>query len=64
MFHGKPKQKKRKTKTKKRSIHLVHTQNFPKKKKISYPLIRTRACAYQGVTNLIFSENFVYAQNG
>ena len=25
---------------------------------ISYPLIRTRTCAYQGVRNVGFSENF------
>ena len=30
--------------------------NFPKND-ISYPLIRTRTCAYQGVRNVCFSEN-------
>ena len=31
---------------------------------ISYPLIRTRSCAYQGVTNFSFPENFTYVLNG
>ena len=43
-------------------IHLVRTQNFPKTN-ISYPLIRTRACAYHGVRNFSFSENFAYVLN-
>ena len=30
---------------------------------ISYPLIRTRTCAYQGVRNVSFSENFAYVLN-
>ena len=42
-------------------IHLVHTQNF-RKCSISYPLIRTHPCAYQGV-NVSFSENFAYVLN-
>ena len=33
---------------------------FSEKKNISYPLIRTRMCAYQGVRNVSFSEIFVY----
>ena len=32
-------------------------QIFRKKKNISYALIRTRKCAYQGVTNVRFSED-------
>ena len=28
-----------------------------RKTNMSYPLIRTRACAYQGVRNICFSEN-------
>ena len=28
------------------------------------PLIRTRTCAYQGVKNVSFSENFAYVLNG
>ena len=43
-------------------IHLVRTQNFPKNY-ISDPLIRTRTCAYQGIGNGNFSENFVYVLN-
>ena len=31
-----------------------------RKTNISYPLIRTRMCAYQGVRNVSFSEIFVY----
>ena len=31
--------------------------------KIFYPLISTRTCAYQGVTNTGLSENFVYILN-
>ena len=31
-----------------------------RKKDISYPLIRTRACTYQGVRNVSFSENLAY----
>ena len=31
---------------------------------ISYPLIRTHPCAYQGVRNVSFSKNFVYVLNG
>ena len=30
---------------------------------ISYPLIRTRTCAYQGVRYVSFSEKFVYLLN-
>ena len=36
---------------------------FPKIN-ISYSLIRTRTCKYQGLTNIIFSENFAYVLNG
>ena len=42
-------------KTKLGIIQLVRTQNFPKKKYISYPLIRTRTCTNQGVRNVCFS---------
>ena len=31
-----------------------------RKTNISYPLIRTPTCAYQGVRNVSFSENFAY----
>ena len=40
-------------------IHLVRTQNCPK----NYPLIRIRTCAYPGVRNVNFSENFAYVLN-
>ena len=42
-------------------IHLVCTQNFPKN--YILPLICTRACAYHGVKNVSFPENFVYVLN-
>ena len=45
-----------------RVIHLVRTQNFLKTN-VSYPLIHTRTCAYQGVRNVSFSENFAYVLN-
>ena len=38
-------------------MHLVRTQNF-RKINISYP-----ACAYQGVENVSFSENFAHVLN-
>ena len=34
------------------------------KTNISYPLIRTRTCVYQGLRNVSFSENFAYVLNG
>ena len=34
-----------------------------RKTNISYPLIRTRSWAYQGVRNVSFSENFAYLLN-
>ena len=33
------------------------------KTNISYSLIRTRLCAYQGVKNISFYENFAYVLN-
>ena len=44
-------------------IHKERTQNF-QKTDISYPLIRTRTCVYQGVRNVSFSENFACVLNG
>ena len=44
-------------------IHLVCTQMF-RKTNSSYPVIRTYAWAYQGVTNVSFSEHFPYVLNG
>ena len=40
----------------------VH-KNF-RKTNISYPLIRTHTCAYQGVRNISFSDNFAYVLSG
>ena len=37
-----------------------HAKFFKKTPNISYPLIRTRTCAYQGVRNVHFSENLPY----
>ena len=44
------------------TFNLVSTQNFPKTI-ISYLLISTRVCAYQGVRNSILSEHFAYVLN-
>ena len=41
-------------------IHSVHIRKIFRKTNISYPLIRSRLYAYQGVRNVSFSENFVY----
>ena len=35
-----------------------------RKTNISYPLIRTRTCAYQGLRNVSCSENFAHVLNG
>ena len=35
-----------------------------RKTNISNPLIRIRTCAYEGVRNVSFSENFAYVLNG
>ena len=35
-----------------------------RKTNISNPPVRTRTCAYQGVRNAGFSENFAYVLNG
>ena len=43
-------------------IKYVH--KIFRKTNISNPLIRTRTCAYQGVRNISFSENFPYVLNG
>ena len=43
-------------------IHLVRFQTFPKSN-ISYPLIRTRTRAYQGVRNVGFSKKFAEVLN-
>ena len=36
---------------------------FSEKNNISYPLIRTRTCACQGVRKVSFSGNFAYVLN-
>ena len=38
-------------------IQLVRSKIF-RKTNISYPLIRIRTCAYQGIRNVSFSKNF------
>ena len=43
------------------SIKYVH--KIFRKTNISNPLIRTRTCAYQGVRNVSFSENFACVLN-
>ena len=43
-------------------IHLVHRPNFPKNYHF-LPLIHTRMCAYQGVSNVSFLENFAHVVN-
>ena len=51
-----------------KSFYYISYQNAIQifwKRNISYPLIRTQACAYQGVRNVRFSENlacFVFLQ--
>ena len=44
------------------SIKYVH--KIFRKTNISNPLIRRLKCAYQGVRNISFSENFAYVLNG
>ena len=44
-------------------IYLVRTQKYLQTN-ISYPLIRTRTCAYQEERDVIISENFGYVLNG
>ena len=41
----------------KRVFHENKARQIFRKTNISYPLIRTRTCAYQGVRNVRFSEN-------
>ena len=42
---------------------MYYIRKIFRKTNISYPLIRTRTCAYQGVRNVGFSENFTYVLN-
>ena len=39
---------------------IKYVRKIFRKTNISYRLIRTRTCVYQGVRNISFSENFVY----
>ena len=45
------------------SATLPYLRKIFPKNNMSYPLIRTRTCAYQGVRNVSFSENFAYVLN-
>ena len=38
-------------------------REWRQKNNISYPLICTHTCVYQGIRNVIFSENIVYVLN-
>ena len=42
---------------------IQYVRKFSEKNKTFCPLIRTRTCAYQGVRNVSFSENFTYLLN-
>ena len=39
-------------------VHLVRSQNHVRETNTSNPLTRLRTCAYEGVRNVGFSENF------
>ena len=43
---------------------IKYVRKIFRKTNISNPLIRTRTCAYQGVRNVSFLENFAYVLNG
>ena len=43
---------------------MTYVHKIFEKTNISYPLIHTRTCAYQGVRNVSFSENFAHVLNG
>ena len=42
---------------------IWEARKISRKTNISYSLIRTRTCVYQGVRNVSFSENFAYQLN-
>ena len=42
---------------------IQYVRRIFRKTNISYPLIRTRTCAYQGVRNVSFLESFAYVLN-
>ena len=48
----------------KQGSSIKYVRKIFRKTNISNFLIRTRTCAYQGVRNVSFSENFTYALNG
>ena len=43
---------------------IQYARKISRKTNISYPLIRTRRCAYQGARNVSLSESFAYVLNG
>ena len=43
---------------------IKYVRKISRKTNISNPLIRMRSCAYQGVRNVSFSEDFAYVLNG
>ena len=47
-----------------RGSTISKNKNIFQKTNISYPLIRTRMCAYEGVRKVSFSKNFAYLLNG
>ena len=51
--------KKAKGRISKRVFQENKARQIFRKTNISYPLIRTRTCAYQGIRNVRFSENLV-----
>ena len=46
-----------------RGSFISYIRKFIWKINISYPLIRIRACAYEGLRNVSFSEYFAYVLN-
>ena len=52
------------TNKRRRGSSIKYVRKIFRKTDISNPLIRTRTCAYQGVKNVSFSEDFAYLLNG
>ena len=48
----------------KKGSFIKYVRKIFQKTNISNPLIRIRTCAYQGVRNISFSEDFAYVLNG
>ena len=44
-------------------MEMIRVCKTFRKTNISYPLIQTRTCAYQGLRNVSFSENVLYVLN-